>query len=83
MKNFKKLSREELKNTFGGRSCKLVTVAANGTTITQSGTCSTTFQAVPGYYNGSFGWVLEAVSYCNTGDGVAHTLSSNGGNSRC
>ena len=81
MKNFKKLSREELKNTFGGlKSCKLGVPNGNGGYTTYTGTCdtiSTTFGA-PGEYG-----LNPGISFCNTGDGVAHVLSSNGGESRC
>lgn len=84
MKNFKKLSREELKNTFGGkRSCKLVVPNGSGGYNTISGTCDSQLQTVVVANGGQAEFGLAMVSFCNTGDGVAHSLSSNGGNSNC
>jgi hypothetical protein len=86
MKNFKKLSREELKNVFGGKGCKLVVANANGTYTTYSGVCKTpvTLEWVStGLDTGGFYPVASGPSFCDTGDGVAHNLSSNGGVSRC
>lgn len=82
MKNFKKLSREELKNTFGGlRACKLVIKQADGTYTTSLGTCD---EQIITYYN-SYGNPVysNTQSFCNTGDGEMHNLTSNGGQSRC
>ena len=85
MENFKKLSREELKNTFGGkRGCTLTVRNANGTFTTMTGTCDSQFEpTVNSNSDGSASLGLALVSFCNTGDGVAHALSSNGGASRC
>jgi hypothetical protein len=81
MKNFKKLTREELKNTFGGKGCKLVVANSDGSYTTYNGTCDTTYTS---YYDSlSDSFRVFSSSFCNTGDGVAHTLSSNGGASRC
>lgn len=82
MKNFKKLSREELKNTFGGkRACKLVIANANGTFTTLDGNCDS-YVVAAGVF-GDMMPVAKSVSFCNTGDGVAYPLSSNGGSSNC
>jgi bacteriocin-like protein len=83
MKNFKKLSREELKNVMGGKgACKLVVANANGTYTTYSGTCvvpvSMEMDAM-----GHVWPVANGPAFCDTGDHVSHTLSSNGGQSRC
>lgn len=85
MKNFKKLSREELKNTFGGlRSCKLVVPNGNGSYTTYSGSCDGQLQPKPVMNaDGSVGIGLVYVSFCNIGDGVVHTLTSNSGYSTC
>lgn len=84
MKNFKKLSREELKNTFGGlKACKLVIKQPNGTYVTEYGTCDA---KVIGHNNyGNYGGAAYATtqSFCNLGDGEMHNLTSNGGHSRC
>ncbi len=82
MKIFKKLSREELKNTFGGlRGCKLVILQSNGTYVTSYGTCDEQYVTYYDGYGGS-GYTTTK-SFCNTGDGVMHDLTSNGGHSRC
>ncbi len=79
MKNFKKLSREELKNTFGGlRACKLVIQGSDGSWITRTGTCSTAVDM--NYINGTP--YPTTHSYCDAGLGDV-PLSSNGGNSNC
>lgn len=83
MKNFKKLSREELKNVFGGQSCSLVIQGSNGQWITRSGTCKTvtkiSYMVGPG---DSQIPIVSSHSYCETGLGETN-LSSNGGVSRC
>jgi len=82
MKNFKKLSREELKNTFGGKkACTLTVRNPNGTYTTYSGTCSTEL-VTGGLGSGEVG-IPVTQSFCDIGNGVAYPLSSNGGNSRC
>ncbi len=80
MKNFKKLSREELRNTVGGKKvCTLTFKNANGTYTTYSGTCDTLGSlAAPGEYI-----LASTISFCNIGNGIAYDLSSNGGESRC
>jgi hypothetical protein len=83
MENFKKLSRKELKNTFGGlRGCKLVVALSDGSYRTYSGICTETVRTYYDSLSDSF-LSFPSGSYCNTGDGVAHTLSSNGGQSSC
>ena len=77
----KGLSRSEMKNVFGGRGCKLVTQNVNGTYTTSAGECDTTYTTT--YDPLRDRYVISSSSFCNTGDGVAHQLSSNGGNSRC
>jgi hypothetical protein len=54
---------------------------SNGTYTTYSGSCDTTYTSTYDPLSDSF--YISSSSFCNTGDGVAHTLSSNGGNSRC
>ncbi|MCT3692604.1 hypothetical protein HZP84_12365 [Elizabethkingia anophelis] len=70
MKNFKKLSRSQLKSVSGGIACTLVVKQANGTFKTYSGTCT----APPFFGTGGY--------YCETGLG-RQELTSNGGVSRC
>lgn len=70
MKNFKKLSREELKNVAGGRACSVAVQQSNGTWITETGTC----RAPQFFGSGPY--------YCETGNGNV-PLSSNGGVSHC
>lgn len=78
------LSRNEQKSVNGGlaRGCKLVIANANGTYTTLTGTC-----VVPVTMEmdamGHVWPVASGPAFCDTGDGVAHTLSSNGGVSRC
>jgi hypothetical protein len=82
MEKFKKLSREELKNTFGGRSCKLVVPNGNGGYTTYTGTCDNSSTSTYDSLSNSF-YVTIGQNYCNIGDGVVRALASNGGNSRC
>ncbi|UPT71850.1 MAG: hypothetical protein M0D53_05980 [Flavobacterium sp. JAD_PAG50586_2] len=82
MTNFKKLSREELRNTFGGKSCKLVVPNGSGGYDTLVGNCDTytTVNSIP------VGDLMPGTitrSFCNVGNNVSYSLSSNGGNSRC
>ena len=79
MKNFKKLSREELKNVFGGQSCTLTIQGSDGSWITRSGTCKKVMTLVAISDDIS---IPQTHSYCETGIGEV-SLSSNGGNSRC
>lgn len=81
-----KLTRNEMRYVMAGSGsgggCKLVVQNANGTYTTYSGTCVTPVS----YEVDAMGhvWpVASGSSFCDTGDGVAHTLSSNGGQSRC
>ncbi|NJM80563.1 MAG: hypothetical protein HC854_14835 [Flavobacterium sp.] len=82
MKNFKKLSREELKSVFGGQACTLTVKQSDGSYITYSGTCDRKVTMHYDSLNDSY-YSSVGPSFCNTGDGVAHTLTSNGGKSRC
>lgn len=78
------LSRNEQKNVNGGlRACKIVFLKPDGTSYTKSGTCDTST---------SFSGMLcencpmpsaTTTSFCNVGDGVMYSLTSNGGNSYC
>lgn len=79
MKNFKKLSREELRSVKGGRGCKLVVPDGNGGYVTHMGTCQSEYvdATFPNGVNISY-----SISYCETGSG-RHQLTSNGGDSRC
>ncbi|MVO08981.1 hypothetical protein GOQ30_07355 [Flavobacterium sp. TP390] len=83
MKNFKKLSREELKSVFGGiKACTLTVKQSDGSYITYNGTCK--FEMA--FEVDALGHVYPVStgnSFCDTGDGVSHTLTSNGGRSRC
>lgn len=83
MKNFKKLSREELKSVNGGKadgkSCKLVIMSPNGTSVTYTGTCSITVDY--NYINGTS--YPTTRSYCNVGLGSSVPLTSNNGSSYC
>lgn len=81
----KGLSRAEMKNVFGGRGCKLVVANSNGTYTTYAGTCDVRITATmaPDNSPGGFTVNIAQQSFCNTGDGVAHTLTSNGGASTC
>lgn len=81
MKNFKKLSREEMKNVFGGQSCSLVVQQSDGSYRTYSGTCKTKSLGASEAAGAEF--LLASYSYCDIGNGVSYPLSSNGGNSRC
>lgn len=77
MKNFKQLSRNDLKNVVGGRACTLSIQQPNGTWVTHEGTCN--FRST-GTNNGV---TYNGYHYCNIGDGINHALTSNGGLSRC
>lgn len=81
MKNFKKLSREELRNTKGGESCSLVVKQADGSYKTYSGSCKTKSMGFTEAAGPEF--LLATYSYCDIGNGVSYPLTSNGGNSRC
>ena len=85
MKNFKKLSREELRNTFGGKSCSIAIQGSDGTWTTRKGTCT----AVPKdtkVGDSTMSIFLDTIStpqsYCETGLGNI-PVTSNGGVSRC
>lgn len=83
MKNFKKLSREELKSVNGGlaaSTCSLVVQQSDGTYKTYSGVCKTKFI---GSESAGPEFLLASVSYCDIGNGVSYPLTSNGGVSRC
>ena len=70
MKNFKKLSRNELRNVSGGRrACSIAIQGSDGTWTTRTGSCTSTF----------FG-ILP--STCDVGLGQVE-LTSNGGQSHC
>ena len=78
MKNFKKLSREELKNTFGGlKACKLVIQGSDGKWITRNGSCETTTSVS---YLGDIPFVSTS-SYCETG--LGDVPLKGGRNSNC
>ncbi|WP_336731252.1 bacteriocin-like protein [Chryseobacterium sp. VD8] len=79
MKNFKKLSRNDLKEINGGKACTLSIQAPNGTWINYPGTCNYTITMVPITDELS---VPVKHSFCNAGLGDV-PLSSNGGVSRC
>lgn len=85
MRNFKKLSREELKNIVGGvKSCKLVFPDGNGGYITKTGSCDTMIVSGGGMTGAGPEYGLPvSQSFCNIGNGVAYTLSSNNGSSNC
>jgi hypothetical protein len=68
MKNFKKLSREALRNVNGGRGCSVAIQGTDGTWVTRTGTCANR----PG----------GLASYCETGLGNV-SLTSNEGISHC
>ncbi|HAH55555.1 MAG TPA: hypothetical protein DCM02_09840 [Flavobacterium sp.] len=81
MKNFKKLSREELKKTVGGQACRHVIQGADGRWTTRKGTCR---QAVEPSESIS-GMIIDLITspmYCDTGLGEV-AVTSNGGRSRC
>ena len=83
MKNFKKLSREELKNTFGGQSCSIAIQGSDGSWTTRSGTCKTLTAMAPSLMGGVIvGYPVASYSYCETGLGNIR-ITSNGGSSRC
>jgi hypothetical protein len=68
MKNFKKLSREDLRNVNGGRGCSVAIQGTDGTWVTRTGTCN--FDAgVGGWCNVGLGNIKltsnEGVSHCN------------------
>jgi hypothetical protein len=79
MTNFKKLSRNELKNVFGGQSCSLTIQGSDGQWITRTGTCKTKTTLITA--SGGIA-ITDTSSYCETGIGQV-PLSSNGGTSRC
>jgi hypothetical protein len=76
------LTRTEMKAINGGSGgdCKLVVANANGTYTTYNGTCN-----VPVTYEfdsmGHLWPVASGPAFCDTGDGVSHTITSNGGQS--
>ncbi|WP_265428453.1 bacteriocin-like protein [Chryseobacterium sp. YIM B08800] len=78
MKNFKKLSRKDLKNVVGGQACTLSIQGSNGEWVTRSGTCAKKMELV------TIGEVTlpTFTSYCETGLGQV-PVTSNGGKSRC
>ncbi|WP_294219443.1 hypothetical protein [uncultured Chryseobacterium sp.] len=71
MKNFKKLTRENLRSIKGGRACSIAIQGSDGRWTTRTGTCQ---PVGPVAGVGS--------SYCETGLGNIH-LSSNDGVSHC
>lgn len=81
MEKFKKLSREELKNTVGGTGCTLTFSDGHGGWITKTGKCKVPVSM--DYVGSGFYPVASGPSFCDIGNGVSYPLSSNGGNSRC
>jgi hypothetical protein len=83
MKNFKKLSREELRNTFGGQACTLTIQGSDGKWITRVGVCKRVSKEIhAGDSAISIALGMLSGSYCETGLGNV-SVTSNGGNSRC
>ena len=81
MKNFKKLSREELKSVQGGQACTLTVKQSDGSYKTYSGECKTKSLGLGAGAGPEY--LLASYSYCDIGNGVSYPLTSNGGNSRC
>lgn len=81
MENFKKLSREEMKNTLGGKACKLVMPDGHGGFKTFIGTCGEAVVSTTSWGIGVSNYTTR--SFCDIGNGVAYPLTSNGGNSTC
>lgn len=83
MKNLKKLSREELRNVNGGKSCSLTVKQKDGSYRTYAGTCATTVDSQE-FIATSNGVRVQFTThqYCEAGFGET-ALSSNGGRSRC
>ncbi|MDQ1160441.1 hypothetical protein [Chryseobacterium sp. SORGH_AS_0447] len=79
MKNLKKLSRQDLKDVFGGRrACSHFIQSTDGQWIRRDGECVTT---VEWQQVGDVSVPVKS-SYCDTG--LGHTnVTSNGGQSRC
>ncbi|KAB1231026.1 bacteriocin-like protein [Chryseobacterium viscerum] len=81
MKNLKKLSRNELKDVFGGNvgdPCSLSVQQANGSWITYPGKCAYVMNTTS-----SNGVTWGGSYYCETGTGNSHAITSNSGVSRC
>ena len=98
MKNFKKLSRKELKNVFGGLSNPLEFLTADDNNGGKCGGSCTLYiqdpvtgQWKPNYGSCSYvqGNTNAGTGYpqgscqCNIGSGQTYQLQSNGGVSRC
>lgn len=77
--NLVALSRNEMRNVFGGENCTLTIQGSNGQWITRAGTCKKVYQLVS---IGEGISIPQSHSYCDTGLGEV-SLTSNGGNSRC
>ena len=83
MKNFTKLSRNELKNVQGGRACSVAIQNSNGSWTTHYGVCSSTVSHhVGNEVNELIASATNTTNYCNFGQGVV-AVTSNGGVSRC
>ncbi len=85
MKNFKKLSREDLRNVNGGKACSLTVQQPNGSWVTYQGQCKGVVDDYTISSNGSGGTTIQITAshrYCEAGFGEV-ALSSNGGVSRC
>lgn len=97
MKNFKKLSRQELKNVFGGVDTGLsIDPGPEGGSGTCGGSCIIYIQDYNGQWkpnDGKCGFVSgntnagtgypQGSCQCNIGSGQTYQLQSNGGVSRC
>ena len=84
MRNFKKLSREELKNVLGGQSCSIAIQGSDGSWTTRTGECKRAVNVAPGK-SSTVEIIADQLSpemYCETGLGNI-PLTSNGGRSRC
>ncbi|WP_294292420.1 hypothetical protein [uncultured Chryseobacterium sp.] len=79
MKNLKKLSRQDLKEMFGGRrACAHFIQGNDGEWVRRDGECVTTVE----WHQVGDTSVPVKSSYCDTG--LGHTnVTSNGGQSRC
>jgi lactobin A/cerein 7B family class IIb bacteriocin len=89
MKNFKKLTREELKSINGGLaldgggSCSVAIQGADGSWVTRTGTCKKLITASMGDSPADMiGQYMTASYYCETGLGAIN-ITSNNGVSRC
>jgi len=83
MKNFKKLSRNELKDVQGGRACSVAIQNSNGSWTTHYGVCASKVNTdVGNEFSQLVGSATGGNNYCNFGQGVV-AVTSNGGVSRC